>query len=233
MAKWKVHITKIAGNRELLEGVFDEVGFSLDGDFLVSDKFEALDEPVEITKLLDSLRDRINRLSEADPDLDMRFQSGSIHQETADGVTARHSVTVAVGVGAITAAGQAVVVANGPKTGSEAERAEQELRRKVARASKILEADDEVLRALELLKGGPVDTYKAWEIIRDDLGRRRYKFAPEPEFKRFTGSLNHPDVSGQNARHERLKNPPPKNPMTEHEWRSFAKRLADHWIDNR
>jgi len=210
--------------------VLNELGFSLDGTFLVSDQFEVLEDPRAIRKLVDSLQDRMIRLSEAEPDLDMRFQHDSIHEITADNVECVHIVAGITGEAALGVAGHAIVVND---TKSDDDRAEREFRRKVARASRILESDDDVLRVLELLKGGPVDTYKAWEIIRDDLGRRRYKLAPEADFKRFTGSLNHPDVSGRNARHERLKVPPPKNPMTEREWRSFAKRLADHWIDTK
>ncbi len=54
--------------------------------------------------------------------------------------------------------------------------------------------------------------------------------ASEDELKRFTGSLNHPDASGNKARHARLKNKPPTNPMTESEWRAFAEKLADGWF---
>ena len=91
---------------------------------------------------------------------------------------------------------------------------------------------EDVLAVLKLLDGEADSTaiYKVYEIIGDDLKRKIYMLASKDELKRFTGSLNHPSASGEKARHARLKSKPPKNPMTESEWRDFTETLANGWI---
>jgi len=77
------------------------------------------------------------------------------------------------------------------------------------------------------------DLYKIFEVLRDDAGggdalRRRVALS-KTEVARFTQSANHPQASGDLARHARMSQQPPADPLTLEEGRQFIRDLITRW----
>ena len=78
-----------------------------------------------------------------------------------------------------------------------------------------------------------VELYKVWEIVRHVGGMQAAMQAAgisENTMTRFTRTANHQAASGDNARHARLPQAPPPNPMPISEARAMIGRLVDAWI---
>jgi hypothetical protein len=233
--RWTVNVTEVSGDRELLMAVLASEGFDLDGDQLTSVHFEALDSARDVRENADTLRRAINEISELNPELDMTFSLGSVQEDGDDGVKRIHEAVGVTCAGAVTVQGQGVVVRTSGQT--EEELLEIGRKAKLERARKLLSVmrnEPNVGKAMRLLAGEPSynDLNKAYEIVRKDLGNRLlFKIAPKDQWKRFTGTLNHPDVSGDDARHAHSNDLPPKNPMNKREVYAFAKEMIDLWIN--
>ena len=231
--RWHVTINDVTGDRSLLESTLAAAGFELDGDVLSGPVFESFDTPDAVRDVADDIARKIRELARLVPHFNMGFFAGPVHQYDDDGTEHVYNIAHMRGATSLGLAGQVATVSDGSMTPEE--RAEIMRREKADHVSTLIRAvlaDNNVLTVLKLLNGEPDSTaiYKVYEIINDDLKRRIYMLASKDELKRFKGSLNHPDASGDKARHARLKDPPPKNPMTEREWRAFAENLADGWI---
>jgi len=98
-------------------------------------------------------------------------------------------------------------------------------------------AVDPVARqALEILGTGAdtwVDLYKVFEVVRGAVPEKRmisYGWTTKQRISAFTGSANHPEVSGRDARHAVMKKAPPGTTMTMGEARAFVYDLLDRWL---
>ena len=100
---------------------------------------------------------------------------------------------------------------------------------------RVANVDANVREVLKLLGGDFADwmtLYKVYEVIRDDGDPARW--ATKAEYRVFTGSANHPLVSGSDGRHARAPSPsPPKRTMTIDEGRAFIQRVALAWISSK
>lgn len=231
--RWRVTISNVTGDRSLLESTLAAAGFDLDGDMLSGEKFEKHDTPNAVRDVADDIARKIRELARLIPDFDMGFDAGPVHEYDDDGTEHVHDIARIRGATTLGLAGTVATLSDGSKTPEEqAKIKRQEVADRAATLIRAVIADNDVLAVLKLLDGEADSTaiYKVYEIIGDDLKRKIYMLASKDELKRFTGSLNHPSASGDKARHARLKSKPPKNPMTEGEWRVFAETLADGWI---
>jgi hypothetical protein len=74
--------------------------------------------------------------------------------------------------------------------------------------------------------GGADRLYRAWEIIRDDVGYDdviAMMACTQAQLQRFTATLNSP-------RHEVNKGPPPGGYMSAAEVKTFSRRMLDAWL---
>ena len=77
----------------------------------------------------------------------------------------------------------------------------------------------------------PADQYKIWEIITDHGCRvARTKICTKADADRFTHSVNHPDVLGDDARHARTSKKQPKQPMSAGQCRAFIEQCVRLWL---
>ena len=79
--------------------------------------------------------------------------------------------------------------------------------------------------------------YKIYEVIREDMrGKQRIiseGWTSNVRIDAFTGSANNSVVSGDAARHGRMKSFTPSTTMTLSEARSFIKMLTQRWLSER
>jgi hypothetical protein len=109
------------------------------------------------------------------------------------------------------------------------------------RYMKLAEKEPEVADALRIL-GQPepldwYDIYKAWEIVEHAVGGWRQiekrGWATKADIDRLTSSANHPGISGDDARHARMKGSPgPNRSMTMREADGLVRRLVARWIES-
>jgi len=96
--------------------------------------------------------------------------------------------------------------------------------------------DQNVLEALHFYSLGrdPVTLYKVFEIIRHDVAGGdaldAMGLSAKDERKRFTHSVNHEKALGDLARHARLGQQPPDNPMSLEDARTFIRDLLKKWL---
>lgn len=103
----------------------------------------------------------------------------------------------------------------------------------------LAKGSEEVAKVFRLLgKANPEWTsnfYRIYEIIRDDVRNISQKgWVPSKDVKRFTGTVNNPDLIGDIARHgvpQTGKKHLMKNqPMTFHEARGFINNIVSKWL---
>ena len=109
------------------------------------------------------------------------------------------------------------------------------------RYAKLAEQDSDVADALRVL-GQPdpldwYDIYKVWEIVENAVGGPRQVeqrgWATKADIDRLTASANHPGISGDDARHARMKGTPGANrSMTMNEADDLVRRLVARWIES-
>jgi hypothetical protein len=106
---------------------------------------------------------------------------------------------------------------------------------------KLAQQDPDVADALRVLgQPGPLDwydIYKTWEIVGNAIGGPKqvaaHGWATEADINRLTASANHPGISGDDARHARMKGNPGQNlTMTMEEADSLVRRLVANWIES-
>ena len=72
-----------------------------------------------------------------------------------------------------------------------------------------------------------VGWYKVWEIARTELGSIPADAVSGAEIKLFKWTANHPDAAGATARHARLRDQAPSDPMPEYQGKAIAARLIE------
>ena len=97
-------------------------------------------------------------------------------------------------------------------------------------------ADHNLAEAMVHISGFRVDwgeLYKAYEVLKDAAGGSnglsRRTGVSKRRLKAFTGSANHPAISGTDGRHARPSGPPPKDTMTIEEARALVNLLVSSW----
>lgn len=109
------------------------------------------------------------------------------------------------------------------------------------RYAKLANQDLDVADALRVL-GQPdpldwYDIYKVWEIVEHAAGGARQVekrgWAKKADTDRLTASANHPGISGDKARHARMKGTPGADrSMTMQEADGLVRRLVANWIES-
>jgi len=109
------------------------------------------------------------------------------------------------------------------------------------RYARLADQDADVADILRVL-GQPdpldwYDVYKVWEIVEHAVGGAKQVvargWASKADAERFTASANHPGISGDEARHARMKGAPGADrTMLMSEADSWIRRLAATWIES-
>jgi hypothetical protein len=96
----------------------------------------------------------------------------------------------------------------------------------------MTEADvDDALYFLQRPDPSWGELYKAFEVVQGDVGKiEGHGWASEREITRFTRTANHQAAAGREARHARMAQIPPRDPMTLEEGRVLIRRIVSSWI---
>ncbi len=105
----------------------------------------------------------------------------------------------------------------------------------------ILAADDPTVARVLHLYGtngtDPVNLYRIYETVRDDVGGQggllRTGWVSKGQISRFTQSVNDPEISGDSARHSVWPHAPHADPMQSWEQESFIRHLVQLWIQSK
>lgn len=183
--KYYVKLSQISGDEHLLKSVCDQQDFSI-SDYngetvLTSPRFNALESHGEVRRMAHDLCRITKQIAKSNSNLDMRFELGDIiYEETPDG--RRKHVAVLVEAHLVTPAGFVTAsiqvgtdVSDEERQHMVEEEKRREFARRVERASTLVSAavrNKDVLTVLEMLDGelDPMDMYKIYEIIEDDMG---------------------------------------------------------------
>ena len=102
---------------------------------------------------------------------------------------------------------------------------------------RLAQRDGNVAEALRIITSrelNPVNLYKLYEIVRDDVGNEsamiQRNWATRNQLSAFRRSMNHPAASGAGARHARMEEDPPTDPMSEDQARAFVRGLLRAWL---
>lgn len=91
---------------------------------------------------------------------------------------------------------------------------------------------DDALYFLQRADPNWTELWKAYEVVRDDVGKIEAQgWASERDLSRFTGTANHQDAAGREARHARLATPPVADPMPLEEARALVERVVSLWLN--
>ena len=80
--------------------------------------------------------------------------------------------------------------------------------------------------------GSWVNLYRIYEMIEDDMKGKivQNEWATRSLLERLSRTANHPDSIGDEARHGRQKQDPPKNPMPLSEAKALIETIMHNWL---
>ncbi len=230
MTRWRVRLNDMTGN--VLVETLAAAGFELDGDMLSG--FDALDDWGDVSDAARELGQKVVEIARLNPDLEIGFTTGKVHEYGADGnQIGEHTKVYARTATSLKIEGQATLVEN--TSISPEEKGEIERQARASKAAELLRAamaSDDVLEVLRLFEGEPWGTElgHVHDLIRDDVSGDLSRFATKAQLTRFNHSINHQDALGLKARHATLKTDPPRDPMTLSQATAFIRDIAEKWI---
>ena len=80
--------------------------------------------------------------------------------------------------------------------------------------------------------GKSLSLYRIYEMIEDDMKGKivQNEWATRSLLERLSRTANHPDSIGDEARHGRQKQDPPKNPMPFSEAKALIETIMHNWL---
>jgi hypothetical protein len=248
--KWRVEILGSKGGDRLLKDVLRKLSIDVveeDGtNFLVSERFEALDKYTEVHELASRVGETIEEVSKYDDELTLGLQLGSVIEEREDGSRRNHyfvtPLNAAVAVSMTMVPSVSVLsrqaLSEEELKQIEEERKEGEYQQLSRRAiSRLVSAftDSKALQVQRLLNGDltPQTLGHLADLIQDDLGNGIASLASSNQWSRFFRSINHPAVFGEQARHIVSSEEPPPNPMRLSEAQHFIRQVANAWLERK
>lgn len=244
--RWMVEITDLEGDRRFLTDLLKALNVELyqkDGNtYLTSNQFEAKSTSAEVWKLAEEMCEGISELSSG-PDTNVSFKLDKLYEHHKNGSQSRYifgcgkveTLSLLTATATVTST---IEISEEEKNKLRDEQLEREYQEKLTRVtSRLVPAlqDKCVLRVHRLLQLelSPKRMYDIFELIQDDFGKQGKKLtllATKDEQKRFTRSVCHPEVFGEDSRHIVSKVEPPPNPMSLKEARTFILNFADLWF---
>jgi hypothetical protein len=244
---WRIMVPSV-GDEDALRRVLDNCGHRL-GTTSTGERyiwcfdFEICADHLAVWERAKILRDKLMRLSELDPNADLRVELGSLCELQVTGEWKRHMVLEAA-VGFVSLppltvrgyGGSGESIEEAEQSAREAEeRAHAERRNRAIASAACALADDNVLEVMELLaveSPTGTDLGKVVERISNACGRDLSRFASKTQLKLLRHSINNEQVLGRLARHAVSNRAPPVKPMTIKEAKDFVHRIARQWLES-
>lgn len=245
--RWWIEIIDIVGDKRFLADLLTGLNITLDLQenriYFTSDQFELLSTNTEVWEVAKRIRDIVSEVSNGFPDARMSFQLGDYYEQREDGSRCTYEVaysgSLSPGRGCVDGGTSTVTpiqeITEEERARLEAERLEREYQEKLALvSSRVVSAfrDERALKVYRFLQQDltPTRMYHIYELIRDDFGGNMNNLASDKDWTRFTRSVNHQEVFGDDSRHIASKEKPPANPMSLDEAQAFISRVADSWF---
>ena len=100
--------------------------------------------------------------------------------------------------------------------------------------------DKSVDKVLRLLGDGDlswVNLYRLYEIVRDDVGGEKAiasrGWCQPDDLKLFRWTANHPEASGDSARHGSIRQDPPEKPMELAQAQTLIRTMVQKWLQEK
>lgn len=245
--RWWIEIIDIVGDERFLADLLTGLNIALDlqenRTYLTSDQFELLSTNTEVWEVAKRIRDIVFEVSNGFPDARMSFQLGDYYEQREDGSRCTYEVVYSGSVslgrgcvdGATTTDASIHEITEEERARLEAERLEREHQEKLALVlPRLVSAflDERARKVQRFLQQDltPKRMYDIYELIRDDFGGNMNNLASDKDWTRFTRSVNHQEVFGDDSRHIASKEKPPANPMYLSEAQAFISKVADSWF---
>lgn len=233
--RWSVQINDQIGE-DILTDVLAEAGFTLDGDMLSGELFDACSEWGDVSDIAHDLAHRVREIARLHPDIEIGFFSGPVYEFDEDGKEIhRHNKVYAKGAAVLALSATVAGVGTVTSSLTAEERAEMERKARVQRAGELVKAavrSDLVLTVMRLLDGEPgsLELGHVHDLLLDDMDGDLSSLASKKQLTRFNRSINHPDVLGLKARHAVTNQEAPPDPMSLEEATDFVRGIAQKWI---
>lgn len=244
--RWLVEVRDIVADERLFTDLLSRLNLTLHQEdsktYLTGDEFERLSTSAEVWEQAKRLRDVVTEVNNGIPGANISFKLGDIQEQREDGSQGTYVLLTPTSIVSTTAVGVCGVtvipmreITEEERVRLEAERKEHEYQEKFDLISSRVVSAYQDKRARKVqhfleqdLTAGSM--YKIYELIRDDLGEKLNSLASDKQWTRFTRSVNHQEVFGDDARHATLKAEPPTNPMSLGEAQDFIKKVSDLWF---
>jgi len=244
--KWRVEISYVAKDDRLLRQLLADKSFELIDEnqtfYLVGNEFEALNSHTDVYALADRIQSIVEETDKWEP-LVTKFDVRCVFEEVENGNLKKYGRSHVISFNAI--CNSAIVSASIKVNVSEEEqrRFEEEQKeldyQKRYRTAKLSFAsslnDERALDVQRLLRNEltPLVMGHIFDIIEDDMGGVLNELTSNTQKGRFTRSINHPKVFGEQARHIVSKHEPPPQPMDLGEAREYIKNVALKWLERK
>jgi hypothetical protein len=233
MPNWSVQLTGDKFDLEDLPKWFTtpdlQVVEELDGYYLKSDLFEAIEEAEQVRALAQEMLQFLVGAAKLFRPNFMSVELGAVTRQENDGRRHRH-VFLSSSIVARSKVSSAKLTVNGSEEGPQVPRP--------AVWAAVAKDDEKVHQALRLWVSSPdswVNLYKILEVIESDVGDAIYgnAWVSKTEVTRFTQTANSAEAIGDEARHAKKHVPPPPRPMTIQEAKQLMKALLEKWIESK
>jgi hypothetical protein len=230
MPNWSVQLTGDKFDLEDLPKWFTtpdlQVVEELDGYYLRSDLFEAIEEAEEVRTVAQEILERLVGAAKLFRPNFLSIELGAVIRQEDDGRRRRH-VSLSSNIVARSKVSSVKLTVNGSEETLQVPRP--------AVWAAVAKDDEKVRQALRFWSDGPENwayLYKVLEVIESDVGGVIYRNAwvSKTEVKRFTQTANSAEALGDDARHAKKHVPPPPKPMTIKEAKQLMKALLEKWI---
>ena len=246
--RWSIEVTAVEGDERLLRDVLTSLDLSLiekEGvQYLTGVPFESCNSALEVNKKASEFRRGMAEASLYDVAMKLNLELGSrIVEHRPDGEGVDHVIVPLTGVVAVTLAGDICVATGTVGTLDEAEarrlaeeKAEREYRVRLANAlTRVRSAhrSPDAVAVQRRLAGDltPQAIYWIYEVLKHNTKGALESLGPSKnQWSRFRGSVNHPEVFGDETRHGKLPEDPPQNPMSKEEAQTFICAAALEWL---
>jgi hypothetical protein len=233
---WQAKLAGDAFDLETIESIFSTgdptVSVDASGDYLLESAsfFDALSQWTEVQVAADLLLERMNGAAKAQ-DLSYRpVRLGDEFRDVQGGVVVNTVRALTAEVRARAHVAAAISGGTIPKVAPVPPGKEW---------VSLAESSTDVAEVLGLLGSDSRLTwqtlYKILEIISHDVGSqqgvRDHGWTSMAQLKEFTRAADHPEVSGREARHARMRGSSPKRSMTLDEGRALIQTLFRSWVD--